>query len=139
MRVSRLMPAAIAAVLAAAPAAAADVLVSTDTPDRDVVVLERPAAAVAEATTVVYVFPTSPQTFVPMAGLPSFLFMPGAPLPEIATQVHYSVALPAVFMSATVTGDVDCRHFLGEVLAPAPDPYNLDRDGDGIGCEPEDR
>lgn len=138
MRVSRLMPAAIAAVLAAAPAAAADALVLADAPDREVIVLEQPDAAAGD-TTVVYVFPTSPQTFVPMAGLPSFLFMPGAPLPEIATEVRYSMAVPAAALPAVIPGDIDCDQILGEVLAPAPDPYHLDRDGDGVGCEPEDR
>jgi hypothetical protein len=90
--------------------------------------------------TVVYVFPTSPQTFVPVAGLPSFLVMPGAPAPAVATQVVYSVARPAaaVRLGAAIA-DLDCSNFVGTVIISGPDRYNLDRDGDGIGCEPEDR
>jgi hypothetical protein len=37
-------------------------------------------------TTIVYVFPTSPQNSAPIDGLPLFLAMPGAPLPAVATQ-----------------------------------------------------
>ncbi len=104
-----------------------------------------PVAAAAAPITVVYVYPTSPSTFVPVVGLPSFLVMPGAPLPEVATQVTTTVALPAAPVAvagplpAAVSGDLDCSLFAGIVIAPAPDPYGLDRDGDGIGCEPEDR
>ena len=89
-------------------------------------------------TTVVYVFPTSPQTFVPVAGLPSFLVMPGADLPAIATQVVYSVPRPAVMANTAIT-DLDCTNFVGEVTISGPDRFGLDKDGDGIGCEPEDR
>lgn len=89
-------------------------------------------------TTVVYVFPTSPQTFVPIAGLPSFLAMPGAELPAIATQVVYTTPSPALPAGTTIA-DLDCSNFIGEVTISGPDRYGLDKDGDGIGCEPEDR
>ena len=88
-------------------------------------------------TTVVYVFPTSPQTFVPVAGLPSFLVMPGAPIPAVATEVVYSAPGPVPATLTTV--NVDCRNFAGVVTIAGSDIFNLDRDGDGIGCEPEDR
>lgn len=129
----------VAILLTILPAAAADVLVGTDAeaavaPDE---------ALMPAPTTVVYVFPTSPQSFVPLAGLPSFLIMRGAPLPRVATQVSYSVVVPAVAAPALgaplVPGDLDCAQLPGPVLAPPPDPYKLDRDGDGIGCAPEDR
>src|SRR5688572_21406728 len=55
-----------------------------------------PVAATAPPVQVVYVYPTSPSTFVPMAGLPSFLFQPGAPLPEIGAYVVHAVPVPAV-------------------------------------------
>jgi hypothetical protein len=94
-------------------------------------------------TTIVYVFPTSPQTFVPVAGLPSFLVMPGADLPPVATEVIYTVPRPAVATTAVATAstiaDVDCANFVGIVTISGPDRFNLDKDGDGLGCEPEDR
>jgi hypothetical protein len=31
--------------------------------------------------------------------------------------------------------DVDCDSFNGPVVVSTGDPYNLDADGDGIGCE----
>ncbi|MGN6486893.1 MAG: hypothetical protein ACTHLT_03605 [Devosia sp.] len=100
-----------------------------------------PAAAVAEdKTTIVYVYPTSPAAFVPVVGLPSFLMMPGAPLPEVPAYVVRTTVVPAMASYVlTPVGDVDCSQIPGTVLAPAPDPYNLDKDNDGIGCEPEDR
>jgi len=100
-------------------------------------------------TTVVYVFPTSPQTFVPIAGLPSFLAMPGAPVPAVATQVVYTTPAPIAPMKAVATTtiapttpsavDLDCSNFVGTVTISGPDRFHLDKDGDGIGCEPEDR
>jgi len=33
-------------------------------------------------------------------------------------------------------GDLDCSDFLGPVYVGTYDPYTLDADGDGIGCEP---
>lgn len=101
----------------------------------------------ANDATIVYVFPTSPQTFVPIAGLPSFLAMPGAPVPAIATQVVYTAPQPAELHSSasivspgTVLAPVlDCSSFVGVVRLVGPDRFNLDHDGDGVGCEPEDR
>jgi hypothetical protein len=94
-------------------------------------------------TTIVYVFATSPQTFVPVAGLPSFLVMPGADLPPVATEVVYTVPRPSLATStvaaASTIADVDCANFVGIVTISGPDRFNLDRDGDGLGCEPEDR
>lgn len=100
-------------------------------------------------TTVVYVFPTSPQTFVPIAGLPSFLAMPGAPVPAVATQVVYTTPGPLAPVKAVGTTtiapttatavDIDCSNFVGTVTIAGPDRFHLDKDGDGIGCEPEDR
>ena len=95
------------------------------------------------ATTVVYVFPPSPQTFVPIAGLPSFLAMPGAPVPAVATEVVYTTPGPVVPVKAVATTpsavDLDCSNFVGTVTISGPDRFHLDKDGDGIGCEPEDR
>jgi hypothetical protein len=96
---------------------------------------------------IIYVFPTSPQSFIPVAGLPSFLVMPGAEVPAIATQVVYTVPRPAplVRASATTTTAVsvaamfDCSNFVGVVTIAGPDRFHLDKDGDSIGCEPEDR
>ena len=90
-------------------------------------------------TTIVYVFPTSPQTFVPVAGLPSFLVMPGAEVPPVATQVIYTT--PGLVASTRLVASVkvNCSNFTGVVTISGPDTFNLDKDGDGIGCEPEDR
>ncbi len=90
-------------------------------------------------TTLVYVFPTSPQTFVPVQGLPSFLVIPGANAPAIATQVVYTVPQPSVGAGTGAVADLDCSNFVGTVTISGPDIYNLDKDGDGVGCEPEDR
>jgi hypothetical protein len=94
-------------------------------------------------TTIVYVFPTSPQAFVPVAGLPSFLVMPGAQIPAVATEVVYTVPQPTVatttVATASTVADLDCANFIGIVTISGPDRFGLDKDGDGIGCEPEDR
>jgi hypothetical protein len=94
-------------------------------------------------TTIVYVFPTSPQSFVPVAGLPSFLVMPGAQIPAVATEVVYTVPQPMVatttVATASTVADLDCANFIGIVTISGPDRFGLDKDGDGIGCEPEDR
>jgi hypothetical protein len=92
-------------------------------------------------TTIVYVFPTSPQTFVPVAGLPSFLVMPGAEVPAVATQVVYTVPGPTTSVGATAAtvASLDCTDFVGPVSISGLDRFHLDKDGDGIGCEPEDR
>src|SRR5215218_10061825 len=70
-------------------------------------------------TTIVYVFPTSPQSFVPVASLPSFLVMPGAQIPAIATEVVYTVPQPAVatttVATASTVADLDCANFIGVV------------------------
>jgi hypothetical protein len=34
------------------------------------------------------------------------------------------------------SGDIDCDQVDGPVAVDGSDPYGLDRDGDGIGCEP---
>ncbi|MBW4656908.1 MAG: excalibur calcium-binding domain-containing protein [Kaiparowitsia implicata GSE-PSE-MK54-09C] len=89
-------------------------------------------------TTIVYVFPTSPQSFAPIEGLPSFVMMPGADAPQVATQVIYTTPAPVVrnFLASI---DVDCSNFKGTVTISGPDTFGLDRDGDGIGCETEER
>jgi hypothetical protein len=94
---------------------------------------------VGDNATVVYVFPTSPQTFVPVSGLPSFLVAPGAPPPQFATEVIYAMPQPAVTLPASAGPTVDCSDFTGEVAIAGPDTFGFDRDGDGLGCEPEDR
>lgn len=33
--------------------------------------------------------------------------------------------------------DIDCDQISGEVEVNGPDPYHLDADGDGVGCEPD--
>lgn len=90
-------------------------------------------------TTLVYVFPTSPQTFVPVQGLPSFLVMPGGDVPAVATQVVYTVPQPVPAAGTGTIADFDCSNFVGTVTISGPDRFDLDKDGDGIGCEPEDR
>jgi len=94
-------------------------------------------------TTIVYVFPTSPQSFVPVTGLPSFLVMPGAQIPAVATEVVYTVPQPTVATTTVATAstvtDLDCANFIGIVTISGPDRFGLDKDDDGIGCEPEDR
>lgn len=89
-------------------------------------------------TTIVYVFPTSPQSFAPIEGLPSFVMMPGADAPQVATQVIYTTPAPVV-RNLLASIDVDCSNFKGTVTISGPDTFGLDRDGDGIGCETEER
>ncbi|HEV7275112.1 MAG TPA: hypothetical protein VGN80_02385 [Devosiaceae bacterium] len=90
------------------------------------------------ASTAIYVYPTSPSTFVPVVGLPSFVIQPGAPVPEVATHVVHSVPLPA-WPAGRALGDLDCSNFEGTVRVVRPDVNFLDPDGDGIGCEPHER
>ncbi|GLQ53116.1 hypothetical protein [Devosia nitrariae] len=90
-------------------------------------------------TTIVYVFPTSPQAFVPVIGLPSFLVMPGADAPKVATQVIYTTPGPVASTDLVGSVDLDCSNFNGSVTISGPDAFDLDKDGDGIGCEQEDR
>lgn len=90
-------------------------------------------------TTIVYVFPTSPQAFAPVVGLPSFLMMPGADAPQVATQVIYSTPAPVSSTPLAAAVEVDCSNFPGSVTISGPDAFDLDKDGDGIGCEPEER
>ena len=90
-------------------------------------------------TMIVYVFPTSPQSFVPVAGLPSFLVMPGGDVPAGRDfRVIYTSPgpLPSTLVASAA---LDCRNFTGVVTIAGPDAFNLDKDHDGIGCEPEDR
>ncbi|NGP17101.1 hypothetical protein [Devosia aurantiaca] len=124
MTLTKALPLIAAAALAAASPAFADEVVPT-------------IVTSGGQTTVVYVFPTSPQSFVPVKGLPSFLAMPGAPLPPVSTQVIYSAPLPEPMV--TSSADLDCDNFAGEVALAGADIFNLDKDGDGIGCESEDR
>ncbi len=136
----RLAPAALAALLLATPLAAQEtgsIAVQPIPP----IAAPLPVTATAPPVQMVYVYPTSPSTFVPMAGLPSFLFMPGAPLPEIGTYVVHAVPVPAVASMPIVVaaGDIDCDQLPGPVQVLPPDTFDLDKDGDGIGCEPEDR
>ena len=111
-----------------------------------VVALGVPAGLAHDAedhnTTIIYVYPTSPSTFVTVAGLPSFLLMPGAPVPTVATQVVHSVPvplLPGLPVTVSSTGELDCSQFGGPVFVGANDPHGLDHDDDGIGCEPAER
>lgn len=102
------------------------------------------AEEIVAPATVVYVFPTSPATFVPVTGLPSFLVMPGAAVPKVATQVVYTTPAPAVVATpvvatAAVAARIDCAAFKSTVVVVEPDIYGLDKDGDGIGCEPGER
>ena len=100
---------------------------------------EPPPVIAAGDATVVYVFATSPQAFVPVAGLPSFLLMPGAEPPPVATQVVYTVPQPVAPTHLTTKIDVDCSNFSGPVTISGPDRFGLDKNGNGIGCELEDR
>lgn len=89
-------------------------------------------------TTIVYVFPTSPQSFAPIEGLPSFVMMPGADAVHVATQVIYTTTAPDLpNMVASI--DLDCSNFKGTVTISGPDAFGLDPDGDGLGCEAEER
>ena len=65
--------------------------------------------------------------------------MPGADVPAVATQVVYTVPQPALATPGGTVADFDCSNFIGTVTIAGPDRYGLDKDGDGIGCEPEDR
>jgi hypothetical protein len=124
---TRRTPSALALVaLVAMPAAAEDVVTTAP-------------IVTGGGTTIVYVFPTSPQKFVPIDGLPSFLAMPGSPLPAVATQVVYTAPQPVAPATLVSSLDVDCSNFSGEVRIAGPDRFDLDKDGDGIGCEKEDR
>ena len=42
-------------------------------------------------------------------------------------------------ISEPYDGELDCSDISGTTSVPASDPYDLDRDGDGIGCEPFER
>jgi hypothetical protein len=136
----RLASAALAALLLATPLAAQETGSITVQPIPPIAA-PLPVTAPAPPVQVVYVYPTSPSTFVPMAGLPSFLFQPGAPLPEIGTYVVHAVPVPAVasYPLVVAAGDIDCAQLPGPVQVLPPDTFDLDKDGDGIGCEPEDR
>ena len=134
----RLAAAALAALMFATPLAAqqtGSVTVQAIPP------IAAPVPVTAAPAQVVYVYPTSPSTFVPMAGLPSFLFQPGAPLPTIGTYVVHAVPVPALasYPLVIAAGDIDCAQLPGPVQVLPPDTFDLDKDGDGIGCEPEDR
>ena len=152
----RMLPLAALAALALAPTAiadepavtvvtpkAADVQVTVGKPG-DVAVVPRPDAdtgavipAPPRTVTVVYVYPTSPQTFVPVASLPSYLVQPGAPLPQIANFVVQSVPIPVLAGTpVAAAADLDCSDLNGPVFVGAADPHHLDRNGNGIGCEP---
>ena len=85
--------------------------------------------------TIVNVFPTSPQTFVPAIGLPSYLVMPGSPPVSVATEVIYTTTGPAASVQRAAGVDVDCSNFDGTVQISGPDVFSLDKDGDGVGCE----
>ena len=113
----------------------------------DVAIAARPGAetgavvaAPPQTVTVVYVYPTTPQAFVPVASLPSFLVQPGAPLPEIQNFVVQSVPVPVLAGSpVAAAADLDCSDLTGPVFVGASDPHHLDKTGNGIGCEPADR
>lgn len=98
-----------------------------------------PSALEPASTTAIYVYPTSPQAFVPVVGLPSFVVQPGAPVPEIATYVVHSVSVPHWAERQRPLGDLDCSNFDGPVRVVPPDVNQLDVDGDGLGCEPHER
>lgn len=98
-----------------------------------------PPALEPTATTAIYVYPTSPSTFVPVVGLPSFVVQPGAPVPEVATYVVHSVVVPHWAERQRPLGDLDCSNFDGTVRVIPPDVNHLDPDGNGIGCEPHER
>lgn len=53
---------------------------------------------------------------------------PEAAQPTPTCQVGYDPCLPVV-------ADLDCSDINGSVRVTGDDPYRLDRDGDGIGCE----
>jgi hypothetical protein len=84
--------------------------------------------------TVVNVFPTSPQAFVPVTGLPSYLVMPGSAPLSVATEVIYTNTVPADSVQRAAGIDVNCANFNGTVQISGPDVFSLDKDGDGIGC-----
>jgi hypothetical protein len=155
-----MIAAAALSALALMPAARADdaaVTVVTPDPGEVAVVKATPAdlgvappntatgtaiSVAAPATaTLVYVYPTTPSTFVPVAMLPSFLVQPGAPLPAIPNYVVQSVPIPVMpgKPTAAAAADIDCSDLTGPVFVGAADPYQLDRNGNGIGCEPADR
>ncbi|WP_417307952.1 hypothetical protein [Devosia sp.] len=65
-------------------------------------------------------------------GLPSFVILPGAPGFLKVTRRHYG----AGSAGAAITDDRNCDSFAGPVqIVNGNDPYNLDADNDGIGCE----
>lgn len=89
--------------------------------------------------TIVNVFPTSPQAFVPVSGLPSYLVMPGSAPLSVATEVIYTTTAPAALAQPAAGVDVNCTNFANTVQISGPDVFSLDKDGDGVGCEPGDR
>jgi hypothetical protein len=152
MSTLRLAPLAFAALACTLPAQAADApgaaterLVpvqaypgTATVPARDADTALVPPAA-GHPTTVIYVYPTSPATFVPVTGLPSFIIQPGAPVPMVATHVVHAVTLPDFAARTLPLGDLDCANFEGPVRVIPPDVNHLDPDGDGLGCEPGER
>ena len=97
-----------------------------------------PAAAVAEdKTTIVYVYPTSPAAFVPVVGLPSFLMMPGAPLPEVPAYVVRTTVVPA--MASYVLTPVEtwtARRFPAPCWPRHPTPTTWTRTMTGSAANP---
>jgi hypothetical protein len=102
---------------------------------------ETPPAPIVSGgdVTVVNVFPTSPQAFIPVTGLPSYLVMPGSQPLSVATEVIYTTTAPATSVERVRQVDVNCANFDGEVHISGADVFGLDEDSDGIGCESEDR
>ena len=89
--------------------------------------------------TIVNVFPTSPQSFAPVTGLPSYLAMPGSAPLAVATEVIYTTTGPAALTQHATGVEVNCANFSGTVQISGSDIFDLDEDGDGVGCEPDER
>lgn len=106
-------------------------------------------ATASESTSfhVVYQDPAAPQTsWFTIAELPSFLFMPGVPvwrergvdqdLDETVRPITYAPGATGAQTTSSSGGDLDCKDIGHRVeIVDGNDPYHLDGDGDGIGCE----
>jgi hypothetical protein len=91
----------------------------------------------------IFLDPSRPSSsFYVIERLPSFIFMPDAPLRVAYVQGSggqvrgISGSYRTTPASATSPGgDMDCADFIGQVMVGGNDPHGLDADGDGIGCE----
>ena len=103
------------------------------------VVAATPAALVASTPAPVVVAPVAPVPAIPVAVATPVPFV--APAPVVVAPA-YDASYPGANLLVGV-GDYDCaggsgdgpNYVAGPITVLPPDPFDLDRDGNGIGCE----